>query len=131
MQLVGYIDSLGQARLPLAIRGSRTSVTLDLALDTAFSGDLCLPIPTATQLGLELITTQEFELADGSVQEELVFLGFATLEAERSVEIVLTDSEEALLGTGLLSGTQVVIDFITGNVTITIPESPSGPEACI
>lgn len=104
MQLVGYIDALGQARLPLSIRGSRTSVTLDLALDTAFSGDLCLPIPIATQLGVELITTQKFELADGSIQEELVFLGFATLEAERPVEIVLTDSEEALLGTGLLAG---------------------------
>lgn len=98
-------------------------MTLDLALDTAFSGDLCLPISIATQLGLELITTQRFELADGSIQEELVFLGFVTLGVERPVEIVLTASEESLLGTGLLAETQVVFDFIVGTVTITIQDT--------
>jgi len=71
-------------------------------------------------LGLELAYTAHFELADGTlVQDELVFVGKAFWRGEyRDVEIVLTRSEEALLGTGLLEGAQVQLDFARGTVCI-------------
>jgi predicted aspartyl protease len=91
-----------------------------MVLDTAFSGDICLPIPIATQLGLELITTQHYELADDTVEEELVFLGHVVFGEEKPVAIVLTDSNDALLGTGLLTNANLHIDFIAKTVEIEI-----------
>jgi hypothetical protein len=69
---------------------------------------------------LELAYTSQFELADGTlVQDELVFVGKAFWQGEhRDVEIVLTRSEEALLGTGLLEGMQVMLDFTRGTVSV-------------
>ncbi|MFQ5813700.1 MAG: hypothetical protein ACE5I2_11020 [Anaerolineae bacterium] len=71
-------------------------------------------------MGLELAYTSQFELADGTlVQDELVFVGKAFWREEyRDVEIVSTRSEEALLGTGLLEGAQVQLDFARGTVYI-------------
>jgi len=59
-------------------------------------------------------------LADGTlVQDELVFVGKAFWQGEhRDVEIMLTRSEEALLGTGLLEGMQVMLDFARGTVSV-------------
>ncbi|HIE27434.1 TPA: hypothetical protein EYP66_09125 [Candidatus Poribacteria bacterium] len=57
--------------------------------------DFYQAIPIATQLGLELITTQNYELADGTVEEELVFLGHVIFGDEKPVTVVLTDSEDA------------------------------------
>ena len=74
-------------------------------------------------MGLELAYTAHFELADGTlVQDELVFVGKAFWRGEyRDVEIVLTRSEEALLGTGLLEGARVELDFAKGTVCIGKP----------
>ena len=74
---------------------------------------VCLPLSVAVPLGLELAFTSQFELADGTlVQDELVFVGKALSHGEyRDVEIVLTRSEEALLGTGLLEGESVATLF--------------------
>jgi len=118
MNLNGYVDEIGQARISVTIRGFRSAIRLDAAIDTAFSGDICLPIHLATQLGLELITTQHFELADGTIEEELVFLGFVTFSEEKPAAIVLTDSPDALLGVGLLSEAKLHIDFIAKTVEI-------------
>ena len=78
-------------------------------------------------MGLELAYTSQFELADGTlVQDELVFVGKAFWRGEhRDVEIVLTRSEEALLGTGLLEGAQVKLDFAKGTVCINKPMASS------
>jgi clan AA aspartic protease len=120
MTIRGYVDDFYQAIVTVTVRGIRTAVTLDMVLDTAFSGDICLPIPIATQLGLELITTQHYELADGTVEEELVFLGHVVFGEEKPVAIVLTDSNDALLGTGLLTNANLHIDFIAKTVEIEI-----------
>lgn len=120
MTIRGYVDDFYQAIVTVTVRGSRTSVTLDMVLDTGFSGDICLPIPIATQLGLELITTQHYELADGTVEEKLVFLGHVVFGEEKPVTVVLTDSENALFGTGLLTNVKLYIDFIAKTVEIEV-----------
>lgn len=45
------------------------------------------------------------ELADGTRKRELVFGGMVTLgEEEKRADIILTDAQDTLLGTGLLLG---------------------------
>jgi hypothetical protein len=61
---------------------------------------------------LELIGSAEIELADGSHKRELPFTGSVKFVDEtREVELALTESDQALVGTGLLAGCQLAIDF--------------------
>ena len=97
--------------------GTRQTIAITAIVDTGFDGDLCLPTRHAVQLGLELIGEQHIELADGTQRYELVFAGSVRLFGEtRTVEIMLTKSEDALLGTRLLDHYRVSIDFPGGRV---------------
>lgn len=97
--------------------GGRNTIEITAIVDTGFDGDLCLPTRLAVPLGLELIGEQHIELADGTQRYELVFSGSVRLFGEtRVVEVLLTKSEDALLGTHLLDHYRVSIEFPGGRV---------------
>lgn len=111
-QFTGYFDEHGQPVLQVTVKGSRTQVLLEAIIDTGFDGFICLPVELAIQLGLELIGFQTVEYADGRRVRELVFLGSVILaDREMTVEISLTNSQDTLLGTGLLEDYVVEINF--------------------
>jgi len=95
------------------------AVTVVALLDTGFSGDLYLPMEIGVMLGLELRSMVETELADGTVSLEPVYTAQADWDGElRRAYVLLTRSDEALLGTRLLEGKSVNIDFCSGEVII-------------
>lgn len=99
--------------------GARQEMTLLALVDTGFDGWVCLPTPIAIQLGLELFGLQVVELGDGSEIEELVFRGKVTFKQKRrNVDITLTNSADALLGTGLLEDSVLTIDFVERTMEI-------------
>jgi hypothetical protein len=51
----GYIDEYGQARVNIAVIGRKMEITVSPVIATGFDGDICLPLPMAIQLGLELL----------------------------------------------------------------------------
>jgi clan AA aspartic protease len=107
--------------------GNRQTLALTAIVDTGFDGYLCLPIRLAVQLGLELIGEQLIELADGTQRNELVFAGSVRLFGEtRDVQIMLTDSEDALVGTSLLNHYSVAIEFPGGKVKVRTPPKAGG-----
>jgi len=115
----GIIDELLQPKCKITIKGFRKSISVDTFIDIGFSGDLCLPIPIAIQLGLELRGDDYFELADGSMKHELLFKGEAIWDNKAiPVEISLTESSDALLGVRLLKDKKITIDFPTKVVSI-------------
>ena len=115
----GHVDDQGQPIMEIRVGGSRGEISLNAIVDTGFSGDVSLPTSIAVQLGLELWGSEVFELADGNRVEGLVFAGRLVLEdEEREAEIVLSNSQEALLGTGLLRGRCLEIDFRSKRVII-------------
>jgi len=94
-------------------------MTLLALVDTGFDGWVCLPTPIAIQLGLELFGLQVVELGDGSEIEELVFRGEVIFnQKRRDANITLTNSTDALLGTGLLEDSVLTIDFVDRTVEI-------------
>ena len=116
-----YFDAFGEPRVEIEVKGSRAIVSVTALLDTGFDGELSLPIGVAMQLGLELRDIITVELADGTLSDELVFAGYLIDEGqEREVSILLTHSQDALLGTGLLRGRRVVLDFGTGEAEIVL-----------
>ena len=114
-----YFDTYGQPRVEIEVRGSRAVARVAAVLDTGFDGELSLPVGVAMQLGLELRDVIAVELADGTVSDELVFAGTRVDEGQESqVGILVTRSQDPLLGTGLLRSKRVVLDFGTGKAEI-------------
>ncbi|MFQ6062315.1 MAG: hypothetical protein ACE5J9_03965 [Methanosarcinales archaeon] len=123
----GYVNVFEQPIVELVIKGSRSEQNLYAIVDTGFDGDLCIPIYIAIVLGLELKSTMHVELADGTLKRELVFKGIAKLEEEElSVEILLTESDDALIGTHLLRHKKLCIDFENETVNITCASPSDG-----
>ena len=54
----------------VTVGGVKGRVTLEAIIDTGFDGDICIPVKTATELGLELVGQDEFELADAAKNED-------------------------------------------------------------
>ncbi len=100
----GYIDEYRHPKVVVLVN----EVPIDAVIDTGFDGDLCLPIQVAIQRGLNLCDTIEVELADGTKKRESVFTGEAKLgDNKREVGIMLTESEEGLLGTQMFSRLEI------------------------
>ena len=109
----GFLDDYNQPRIQITVEGHRMERTIDAIVDTGFNGDICLPISIAIELGLELCAYQTTELADGSLQLGLLFIGRAALQDEplADVEILLTESEDGLSGVAMLSDYKLEVDF--------------------
>lgn len=117
--ITGYFNEKSYPCIQVAVIGTRGQRIIEALIDTGCDGDLCLPIQVAIQLGLDLIATQQFELADGSIQNRLVFSGEMELvDIERFVEIILTESKEALIGSGLFRDKTLEIDYLNREVLI-------------
>jgi clan AA aspartic protease len=123
--VTGTVDEFGHPKIPLTVTGLRGRVTMAATVDTGFDGYLCLPTEIAIQIGLELSGRLVVELADGSRRTTLVFAGTVTVgENAKDVDIILTEADEPLVGTGLLAETALTIDFPQRTVELR-RESPS------
>ena len=105
--------------IEVTVIGNRGQVNIVALVDTGFNVDLCLPMEIGVMLGLELWDMAEIELADGTVNLELTFAARINWDGElREVDVFLTHSDEALIGTRLLEDKSLNIDFRTGEVVI-------------
>ena len=116
----GVIRETGTPTVTLNVRGARGPTTVEGILDTGFDGFLCLPIPLALTLGLELIDVIRTELADGTVvEDDLVFTGQAEWDGTMmTIDILLTRSADVLIGTAFLKGYVVQLDYNASTVRI-------------
>ena len=116
----GRFDSQGQPFLPVALTGLHGAVTFHALVDTGFDGDLCVPLAMAMTIGLELKDADYVELADGSIHRELIFRGSVRVGelAPKEGQIVLTDSEQPLIGAGMFEGLRLEIDYGASTVML-------------
>jgi clan AA aspartic protease len=119
MRLTGYVDELRQPRIKLTVKGNRKAIGIEPVVDTGFDGYLSLPVAVAIPLGLELKGRVPVEFADGSTKNELTFRGKVAWQGrEYPIEIFLTESKEALVGSGLLQGQKLTIGYASRSVFI-------------
>ncbi|MBM3243067.1 hypothetical protein FJZ31_42960 [Candidatus Poribacteria bacterium] len=116
----GRIEEYGTPILKVKVIGERSEVITEGILDTGFNGALCLPITKTVSLGLELVDVWTSELADGTIlEDEPVFSGKMEWNGGIiDVDIVLTKSADTLLGTALLRGMEVKLNYSTNEVVI-------------
>lgn len=120
--LQGWLREDGQAVVELDVvcrNGSFYSIAA--VIDTGFNGQVSLArhIVAALDLPLTYEGTVEVELASGAVVEEDVYSGSIRFDGrELQAEILLTDAEDTLIGTGLLTGKVLLMNFATREVLI-------------
>lgn len=125
MILSGEINEKNQLWIPITVNGQQGQATSVLALvDTGFTGELQLPITIAIPLGLRLDAVGTFEFADGRTAKKMLFSATITLgTTTRPVTVSVVDSNTPLLGTGLLHGCVLNIDFAKKMFTIQEPDT--------
>lgn len=124
MILHGSIDDKNQLWIQIEVTGTRGRKESILAkIDTAFDGELALPIEIAVPLGLELAAVATYRLGDGStVSGQLVFSADISWGTKtRPVTVSIKSSGDALIGGGLLHGYVLQADFQTKQLTIKEP----------
>jgi clan AA aspartic protease len=106
-------------KIELTVIGLDNKIKVPALIDTGFDGTLMLSLPSALEIGLRLSNMVQVELADGSIKNEFVFEAKATLDgATIPVDVLLTSSDENLVGTALLQNRSLMIDFKSQVITL-------------
>ncbi|MCR4278881.1 MAG: hypothetical protein NUV81_03180 [bacterium] len=91
---------------------TNNAVEIEVMLDTGFSGFLTLPLQTALPLGLILLSTAEYVLADNSKQLNLLCHGSVGFDNENASGLIAISPGDPLLGMEFLrkSGLHLTLD---------------------
>ena len=113
-------DEYGNILIDGTIIGICKKSNVKMLLDTGFSGDLCLPISTACEVGLHPTGMGGVRLADGSIVVLPIFLGKIEMgEKIRDCSIfVVPGGKEVLIGGGLLKPYRVCFHAEKKEITI-------------
>ena len=118
----GFVDDQSRALLPVPVSASRDGKRTELVvwIDTAFTGGLVIPRKQITELGLVKESSADAILADGqSVELETFACFFDWFGNSYETQIVASDGEFPLLGTMLLDGYRLEIDYQAKTVELT------------
>jgi clan AA aspartic protease len=118
----GVVDDRLRAllRVPVSASGDGDRNEIVVWIDTAFNGGLVIPRKQIAELGLMKESSAEAILADGKVVELETFACFLDwFGSSYETQIVANDGEYPLLGTMLLDGRQLNIDYAAKTVELT------------
>jgi predicted aspartyl protease len=120
--ITGNIEAGLHPLIALEIAGTQGSETLFTLVDTGFNWNIGLHYDFADRLGLEIYDFAKIEYANGQSEEELVCHGRVKWHEQwQEIDIVLSADEEPSLGTGLLNGCVMTMNFIENTLTIDKP----------
>jgi len=113
----GYVNEDREPVLEISIPG--LDEPLEAIVDTGFNGTLLIPRRYAEQAGFLLRATEHFMLADGSLMQAAVMRGkILWFGMEQEVDVVTVEADSVLLGTEMLDGSKLEIDFVRRRLSI-------------
>jgi clan AA aspartic protease len=117
----GRVDDDGKGLIQIVIPASSLAaeLTIEAWIDTGFTGELVLPEALVIQLGLTPSGTIDAELGDGGEVELRTYTcRLNWFGQELQIEVIGSESDNALLGIGLLLERKLFIDFPAKTVSI-------------
>lgn len=115
----GYIDTqLNTMIEDIVVVGKAGNLRLEAVLDTGFNDEFSLPKKYFPECDLSYYGTEEYTLANGAVVEEPLYRGKLVID-NHALEVLMciSDDDQALLGTRLLNGKIVTLDFVNYRIT--------------
>ncbi len=127
--ITGVIENGIHPRVLVELLTTQAQVEIDALVDSGFDGQLAFHYEAADRYQLEPIKLSEVTYANGQKTKELVCIGKILWHDQiRRVHIVLSDDEESAIGTRLLKGSIMTMNFVDNKLTIALPnEGGSAP----
>jgi clan AA aspartic protease len=110
----GWVDEHLRALLRVPVSASRDGTRTEIVawVDTTFNGGLTIPCQQISQLGLIQKQSSEAILADGRTVELGMFACFIDWFGKcYKTRVAASDAQYALLGTMLLNGRRLEVDY--------------------
>jgi clan AA aspartic protease len=102
----------GKAIAPVIFRlPGQPDFSLDFVIDTGFNGYLTLPVQAVSAMNLPLYSSTPIKLADGSEALSAIHLATVVWDDGEHVVLVLASGYKPLLGTAMMEGFHLEIDF--------------------
>ena len=118
----GFVDDRLRALLRVPVSASRDGERTDLVvwIDTAFNGGLAIPRQQVAKLGLGKQSSAEAILADGRTVELETFACYLDWFGNTyETQVAASDGEYPMLGTVLLDGHRLEINYAAKTVELT------------
>ena len=117
--LKGRVNRYGEPVISIQLILGDRPRKFTAVIDTGFNGYLSVPRRLLTGSKWLAIGTEKFEIATGAVVEQEIFLGEINFDGRRGpVYSVATEAQDILIGTKLLRGKSLSINFRTNQVTL-------------
>lgn len=99
---------------------------IECVVDTRFDGGLMLPRAFVSQIQIPIIGELTFEMVGGAkMSAQIGLTDIRWLGELRVVEVIVSESDDALIGTELLMATTLIIDYPSNTLTISTHEDPA------
>ena len=109
--ITGSVSQELEALIAVDVEDSNgASHSLEVVVDTGFTGYLVLPQAVISRLGLRFSGRRSVILASGEQSTVDAYGGIVSWHGRRRNVIVLESSSESLIGMSLLSGSRVTLD---------------------
>ena len=131
--MTGRVDDQLRAliRVPVGATRGGPRQEVEVWVDTAFNGGLTIPAPLVAGLGLPREGTVEAVLADGkTVALETFGCYFDWFGETYLTQIVASEGAYPLLGTMLLAGRRLAIDYAAGTVELAYGSDGAARQRC-
>jgi predicted aspartyl protease len=120
--ITGTIEQSLYPHIVLPIFDQGRLANLEFLVDSGFDDEVALSYHQADLFKLEIQDYVKVTYASGEWENELIARGkIVWFGNEREVGVILSDDEEPAIGTKLLKGSVVTMDFIQDALTIVKP----------
>lgn len=112
----GSVNALREAIVEIRfVKGD----AIECVVDTGFDGALILPTPFAKRLGLTVVARLVFELVGGArMSADVALAEIEWLGQNRFVEVILSEGDDALIGTEMFEDAKLIVDYANRLTTI-------------
>jgi clan AA aspartic protease len=105
----------------------RDGAAIDCVLDTGFDGGLMLPRAFVSQIQIPIVGELTFEMVGGArMSAEVGLTDIDWLGRLRQVEVIVSEGDDALIGTELLIATTLIIDYPSSSLAISTRGNTGG-----
>jgi len=122
--IIGNIEEGVYPRVHTTVVTSAGNVVEKMLIDTGFDGEMAINYDAADRFEIELEEYLKIEYASGESIDEIYGHGkILWFDEIREVEIIFSNDEEPAIGTRLLNGCVMTMNFIGNTLTIDKPQS--------
>ena len=97
-----------------------SNVVVECVIDTGFTGALVLPQSLLETLHIEAFSQIDFRTVGGVwMTADITTIEIYWLGENRIIDVIVSESDDSLIGTELLDGARLTIDYLENTVIIT------------